>query len=488
MQSLTTVAIVVGRALRDLQGQISSPGGVQDLLYRLGWSWPPGLDTSTLTLDFSEVLTALASLEFDLDAGADTSTLVADTGNLIEAIAGLATAVTTAVNGLSTIPAYLTATNLATELPVRLLDYLIVDILLRSAPSVVSVCNCIGLVSFDPYVANNAIFQVEHVRRVIHWDRVPTLFSSPQQLFVDVYGWGAATYNGDNLVAAIGTILQMVGFSARVALLSPAAEKNLTGNAPPNPDPSPPQQISVILFQDYIAGGVSAGLSVFPLRPTSAGTDGGLALVPFAHFQPAGAAWTFPLTDQLTFAISASGTVDPSLGVVLLFRVGKPPSLLLNAFTSGTPLSPVSGQLSAQVAYAPTDPDGVSLLSCEGVDVSAQSLTCDGGLVLANGVPDISVGGAVGKGSLSLDPSLMDGFLQSIMPADAVDVAFDLGIQWTGRNGFSFTGGAGGSLNIPLHLDLGPISVDDMQVSFSPQATPMAITIGVSASGELGPI
>ncbi|WP_331724248.1 hypothetical protein OG416_35715 (plasmid) [Streptomyces longwoodensis] len=100
-------------------------------------------------------------------------------------------------------------------------------------------------------------------------------------------------------------------------------------------------------------------------------------------------------------------------------------------------------------------------------------------------------------GTVHIQPGGGDGdsFLRRILPAQGLTVPFQAGLGWTRRSGLSFTGQAGLEADLPLHLPLGPLTVDRLHLGVragTPDGGPAdpvaAVEASLSARLALGPV
>lgn len=82
-----------------------------------------------------------------------------------------------------------------------------------------------------------------------------------------------------------------------------------------------------------------------------------------------------------------------------------------------------------------------------------------------------------------------DGFLKSILGDKPHFIDLSGTIYWSSKHGIGFEGTAGFSILLPLHLSLGPISIDAIAIdaSIGTGNTPK-IGMGINVSGDLGPL
>ncbi|MCM2393263.1 DUF6603 domain-containing protein [Streptomyces albipurpureus] len=101
------------------------------------------------------------------------------------------------------------------------------------------------------------------------------------------------------------------------------------------------------------------------------------------------------------------------------------------------------------------------------------------------------------EGAVRIAPSQgdADSFLRRILPDQGLVVPFDLGLAWSRRNGLALTGRAGLETSLPLHIALGPLTIDQLHLALrvgTPEAGPAdpvaTVEASVSARLALGPV
>jgi len=99
-----------------------------------------------------------------------------------------------------------------------------------------------------------------------------------------------------------------------------------------------------------------------------------------------------------------------------------------------------------------------------------------------------SVAGEVRNGKLVVDLSNADGFIGSLLSGFGLESDFNLGLGYSTRDGIFFRGSATLDIQIPLHLQLGPVEISGLTLSvgISEDAFPIGIATDIKAA--LGPL
>jgi hypothetical protein len=467
--TLELVAAELGRVLAPLEERLRG-GEVLGLLEELGFRFPPELTEQTeLVQALEDTATAagkLPGLVTQLVAAVEQEDLT----KLTQLGEQLLTLVKQVIGGFDTISAKLKAaagalasippariTGFATELPGRLLDYLLVSYLEADHRVLLNFLTLLGVVELrqeagDPMDPTKP----PYLHKQLHLDQFGELLRAPEHVLESLYGWGQPVLRADLLLERLGDVL--------TSLNVPAAVDPGGAGAPP--------VLRVLLFD---------------LRPTTGVTPPGLdATLQFALTD--GLTIEIPLTaDGWSMALAAKGTLTGGVGV----RVTPPANLSL-----APPAGTVSGEVSLGVTGAPPDPAQPFLLLGQAgatrLEAGSVGVRAGAGFAL-----DVATGKAVGevlleariaKGHVVVSFGGADSFLASIIPADGLEGAFDLTAGWSGSRGVYFEGSGGIEVNLGLHVTLGPFLVETLHLRLGVGADGLEVETSVSGSGSLGPL
>ncbi len=379
-------------------------------------------------------------------------------------------------------PEYLTATGIRDQFFGRVADVLTIHAIGSIVPAAIPVGALFGVFEFRQLPADPAIFQVKHVRQVVRWDRLSTLFTDPTQLIRDVYGWGTPNFRGNLLVGNIGRVVEYISADAAQRALPRAAEEQLAGRAVPEADLDPAAQLFVSLDKGLGAAAFAAGLTLYPLRPSTAGAaDGGIGLSPYVF----GTAETsFSLSDNLSLVLSGSAALEG--GIALLIRAGQDPKFLTGLIDGGPG---TSGSLSGAFTMALRSADAAGGRQTL---FSAPSVVFDAAAVIAGlGITadlDPSILFKLEDGRIHIASDGADGFLGSILPDEGITTTVDLEASWSHRDGLNIKGGAGLSTVLDLHKRAGPLRVDSLALALKGGPQGLTGTVGVSGGVSIGPV
>lgn len=378
----------------------------------------------------------------------------------------------------------LNAEGFLQKLQDELLPYLIVESLRKGHPLEYSALRLLGLVTVEQQVALTAA-RSSHVVRRINWSNVIQLLTAPKKVFEDVYGWGTPDFDALQLGLNIADFLDSLGFSSYLLEMDGATAQVLEEK--PNAEPN---LIKYYLKMPFALSGENAmnadfGLGIFPL-PQSNGLKPGFAVLPYGN---ANVSSSVKITDQISFAFETALQVAGGIGLVVRpdqdikiftgFQGGNGAGAASGAFkvgllftgTGSTPIRPI----------AVTDTKYVELQGV-GVHVGADLLISDQRELFAEF--------ELRRGKLAIGADGTDGFLSTVLPAEGITANFDLVLGISTRRGVYFRGSGGLEIQLPTHVQLGPIELQSITVSIPvvPNGSAIPLSAGASVKLALGPM
>jgi hypothetical protein len=484
--SLDQLVRQVGHGVLVVAGAATARDGPRSLLRALGWDMPPGVDDIGLAVvDVSTLAEKLDDLERELAAGTTGAALDAKFLDVVLEVQSVLGHLRAVADGISVAGDYVDKTQIKSELLPRLSSLLVVSGLAASSPFALMLLQFCGVVTVEEHEADPTIFQVDHIRPVIHWDLLGRLFTDPLGLVQEHYGWGTADFQADSLVANLSGLVELVGAPVRVRQLPRRVEEQLAGAPVPEADASPATQLIASFLRGDEAGGLDVGISLYPLRPTAAGgTDGGLGVSPYVH---GGTDLSFALAEQVTVEFQTTLALDS--GIALQIRPNVPVSIKAGLLGPGGVVDGVAGRVLALLTFAGEADGQLNLLSTPGGGlVEARSVTFGGGVDLARGVLAPSFAARVTGGHAVLRTDDADSFVASITPRDGAEAHFDLGLRWSGIEGFSFEGSAQLGTDLPVHVSIAGFRIEYLHVGLGASASGVPLELSVTGSGSLGPL
>jgi hypothetical protein len=380
--------------------------------------------------------------------------LIGVLSQVLDAILAIGPALGTAVTGAAglTAPQRARLQTEVAQLPKRLLDFVVLSYLAGRSAQAMGVLTLVGVVDdgltpIDP--ADPTVLPVR--RRVLHFDRLLSLFTDPSGFLGGVFDFGNPSFDGAKLFARVAAYL--TAFELPFAFLAP---------------PGLPPALEAFLVRLSVDPATSPPSAVALLRVPAAQD------VTFSV--PIGPLWTLTVTVRGRFDGGLEGRFQPPLNVSL-----RPP-------TGGL-------EIDASLALTAERGDPIVLLGEAGASrVEVDKLAVALGLrataaIGGTGTTEPSAQVDLTGGHLLIDLSSGDGFISTIAGNAKIESTFDLHALWSPSTGLKFGGSGGLELAIPTHLELGPIEITSLYLSVrlaDDGSVPTEISGAFKAS--LGPI
>jgi hypothetical protein len=475
-------------ALARLNAYVSDAAGLRELLAELGWEVPDTVED--IGLDPTVISTLVTALEnarnLDLE-NAEFEDVMATYG-LVATAAGLLAAdiAELADGGAGDLGAVVADTA---ELTKRLIDFLLVEQVRRTAPPVYEALRVVGIFELKAPTdsGESGPNRSDRTRRVVRFDRVPKVLTDPIGLFEEVYGWGTPTSRLDRLIDRLFYLMVSLGTPA--SLEYPLLEKRRSLAAPVVVDESAddvsPELRIPLLHADLDGVTAEAGFGLLAVPPPQGGSQG-LALTPYAE----GTLSTdIGLDARQLWILGLSADVDVSLGVGAVVRPGEGVRILGDLFGPGT-----SARATVKAALTRRAEQASTMLLfgvAGGSGISAQGITIGAGLDMSTSeVPELMLEGALDGGFIRIDAGEGDGFLTKVLPKEPIEAEFDFGIGWSTKRGVYFGRGRL-EVKIPVHLEIGPVALDviELGMRIAPAQPPeLPLYVAITGGLKLGPI
>ena len=366
------------------------------------------------------------------------------------------------------------------EFPKRLIDYLIFNYLFLRQPKIFGALFLMGVLDEEPLEAN--AYQRTGTVKSVKWDRLPNWFSKPRTVINSLYQW-------DNNFDATKFLERFQMFIQAMALPGGLYKQNDTvrialGNSTNN---LPELRIPIFTTGAYPATFAQFGLNVSTAEQIDANRKKGLALIPyFAGSAIADA----DINESWKVNIKSSLTLDAGAGVIL-----RPPSIVetfQNIFTNPTEAGTLELFFSVlQKANAAGSTEEIYVFG----DTENTRLTLSGisSTVFVKTNPnsqDVGIEGEVKEIKLVILPGKedADAFIKMILPAGGIQASFGFGLGLSSLNGFYFKGASNIEILIPLHLQLGPVTIQNVLVAIALEDRKIPVEISTTIIGDLGPL
>ncbi len=472
--------------LKEIQGDLSEAKAFINLM---GWDLPPGLqDIGLAALDLGNFIEKL-----DAVAGASNE-VWEDEIAMIGRVADLAVAVNDLVNKIlilaDELPAklsgfgdYVDRTNIHKELPRRLFDFLLTNYLARTSPLSYAVLHLVNIIDYPHFDADPVNFQVEHIRATVNYHHFKTLFTDPGKLAEEAYGWNTPDYDPTILLQRIQLLFQALAMRSRIQPLNTQAEEIWTNTTVTETIPMP--QLITFLFEERgTIAGLRVGLSIFGVRPTTAGAgDGGIGMVPIVQGQLQG---SIPLSRFGDTFLDFYGKADLIKSLAISLR----PNHDLEVSTASSFTEAVAGRFAIGFRYGSPESERKALLSfISGAKIQFQSLSIAGGMEKTTAKPaqsfmELNLVGC----ALTVSLSEADGFIKNSISQNKIEGSFDLKIGWSSTAGIYFEGSGGLEISFPTHIQLGVFHIDSLQLGLKTGEEQLALEASATGGMDLGPL
>jgi hypothetical protein len=462
--TLESVLLELGKLLTPMQ-QLLGPS----MFNRLGVQLPASIaGNAGLLSKLSDAGAKAGALAADVTAlesaiaGGDTEAIIAAGVPMIAHIAQLVTSLEAVGTSLQSLMGGLTPAeqqqlaDVAGNMAVRTLEYMIVGYLHTRFPVLTNVFSTVGIVDIeptpDPGLDYSLTMLLPPVPRRFYIDRIPTLFSHPDQLLRQVFKWGDPAFDGLALFQRLQILLEAIAIPARIYQPSgqPASLEAYLFMLQANPATNPP--------------GLKGSLTL----------PGSLT---YTNSFPLSTLWQATMDTKATFDAGLGITINPPFDVTVL-----PPTGSVSLSTS----------LGIKAQKAGGDPivligeSGGSGLTATSI---ALSLGVDATLGASGGSITPTVSLSIDGGKLKIDFSKGDGFIQKILSGINLDADFSLQGNWDPKNGLKLQGQAGVEILIPLHIDLSVLVVNGLYFSIGFGGTPpLQIGLATQLTANLGPL
>lgn len=464
--TLETLAQQLGLALQPLQAQLT-PANIIPFLSQLGLTFPPQLTAqsafmnavnagATATGALPNLLSQLASdIASDNDAN-----ILQDGIQLIEQISTVVSSleqIGLQLGIVASVPGNLPGMNaaevasFAETLASDLLSYLLISYVAQIQPAVVGVLNLLGVVDYisNPGVTGDPTHP-PYVERHLELSRLSGLFTSPAASLESLFAWGSPTFDGTQMIPRLNDSLNLLGLTSKIRTPGPpTALDSFMFSFQANPATNPP------------------GLTVSVNESLPSGIDLTLPLT---------ATWSVRVQAQGTFSAGLSATIVPPANVGLQPPTGSLTGLLEMDLTA---TAPVAGQPIILIGEAA----GSAVQTTSFAFGAALNITWN----TTTATADPSVTFAVKGGKVIIDTTDADGFLADVLSGVDVQAGFDFAATWRADTGLHVTGGAQLEIDLPLHLDLGPVTLPILYLIGGIANDAITLEVSVALGVTLGP-
>ena len=457
------LALELGIAIKPLQDLLTP-----ELFLRLGVELPQSISTDQPLLSALEVAgVSVRALEPNIEqlstgiTNKDVNQILSSSIVLFESIKDLVIQLKTVgsridnlANGLPPIERD-QLKNLATDFATRTLEYLLVGYIDKRLPNLTNTFALLGIIDKEPRPSPKLdVSQAANdlVPRRFYFDRLPKLFTQPQKHLTEAYNWATPGFDAKVLFGKVQDLLESLGSPATIYDL-PGGNQTLEAYA-----------FNIDLDESSLQKGLLFNLSL-PGNTT------------FNH--------------SVDFSSLWKGTVEIEANYAAGMEVKVLPPFKINA-------NPPSGEVELKttlglLAEKPAN-ERIDILSiANGTRLDAKSIGGSFGIrsILGTSGGDVepTVSIFIDDGKLISDTSEGDGFIQKILSAIKINADFSIAAIWTPDDGLSFQGDAGIEILIPLHIDLGVLFINGLNLRLGiTNEIPLQVRLATEIRVELGPL
>jgi hypothetical protein len=271
--------------------------------------------------------------------------------------------------------------------------------------------------------------------------------SSPRQELIDLYGWGDPGFDGKRLLKAVQTLV--AGFGLPSLFDDPSTTLDLfLLEIQPKTDVDP--KGILITVKSEVSTGTQQFVKDF---------------------------WKIEARADASFHADTALVLQPNGHVAVTVPPGFPP-VQGDLFVKWTGRKPSS-------SFVILGEAGASRIEVEELSVTLTISLSAGGSATTGA---FRFEAAARKCKVVIDSSKGDGFLQKLLPIPKAEAEFDLLMGVSSASGFFFNGSSALEIQLPLHVGLGPVSLEGLTIGIKPKAGAIPISVGADVKGELGPL
>jgi hypothetical protein len=456
LQSLLSQA---GLALAPLRS-VNTPDQAVALFRKLGYEIPPAAFGGALTALSTEANQLINAVRLLAEATGE--------GGVAAAIANLFPRIVSTVDAIRQLHTQIQAggggalPNIA-DLPRRLTDFLVLELVERQRPDFHETLFLLGLIE---HKANPGPGEST---RLINWNRLGQVFSEPGRIANDVYRWDT-DFDIDEFLTRLEKVMKATALPGGIYPQSDAARTALGNTTPGLRELRFPILQKGITPETYSQFGIT-----FSPAEAQAGKKKGFALMPYII---GATEFHFEVCDRGEVVFKSTADIR-GVGVVI-----RPP------FTAEGLLN-VTGSFDAslKIQEKPIRTEELILVGSKGgTRLSIQGLGINWFVAGTRENLDLGFEAEVQKVRLVVAPGEGDGFLQKVLSGLKIDAEAGVAFGITLLSGFTFRGGAKLAIAIGTHVSLGPIEIDGLRFELGPADDQITLDAGGVVKFDLGPL
>jgi len=448
----------------------SPPESLVSFMGQLGWNTNQMIPAIG---DLGAIVAAVREL-VEGDEGLDP----ADVMQLIGKAAALFGAIRDLSNIGGGLPGTIDLNEFKNDFPGQVVQYLVVEHLLNNRPTIGALLLTLGVIRLIDRPAAGQ--RPPYLRREIAFADIQKSLSDPLILFKNTYRWGQADLDGLRILHNLFRLGESIGIDVSIQPVGEPARTMFLQGA------NPVTEANTQSLRWQLVGGsmgpvdASAGIALQVL-PAKGGDLPGLGLMPFANGT---ASSRMELSEEIALEVKAGFDVEG--GVALVVRPAKNVELLTDL---DSVVSSSNTEIAAAVEYHAADGGKTVVIGVKG------------GSRFEFGALGVSLGARMRGsarsvyGELALREAALvikggedaDGFLAKLLP-DEIRADASLTVGLDSNAGLYFTGSGGLEIQLPLHIELGPLEILGATIAVKPSAQGIPVELGGTIKGNLGPL
>ena len=380
-------------------------------------------------------------------------------GNLLQGIITSVKSFTDLANSIKTLSgvsgiAQAKLNEFAEKLPRRLFDYLVVRNL-ESVPVLPEVLEFVGIIQRNlENIISNVPSSSEIDRYIFEINQIGKFIKSPKDVLKILYRWGENTFGNSELLTDLQYLFNKAGATAVL-------------NNTANPPVLDVLKLKISPKSDVQPWALKIGIS----EDIHIDNSGVIA---------SGGNWKLEALSKNDLKAGASIVIHPKGNIDFDSST---------AVTGDYGLRFTAGKADNSPFIIFGDAEGSRLEMAKFIVSASAGLNFD----LGNSASAaFKVLGEIKGGKLKIDMSQGDGFLAQILSGIKIDSDFDLGFGFDSEDGLFFNGSSTLEIQLPTHIDLGPIEIDalNFSIGIGTASGELELPIGLSTNfkAELGPI
>lgn len=455
------------RFFRPVIAGAGDAGAAKAFLFNLGYVPPPQFKVlESLKANIDAVMAVIEDManisDTQIEANPELIVLHAKNGvqsvnALVNDLLNIADVLQTELSGSE----LLEQTDILQTLPRKIFDYLTIEYLKENHYKTYSALNLFGVIEIRAIRTTANPFESPRLQRTFHWDRIGELFRSPLTLLKDTIKDNDQYFYSEAL-----ELIQDVGFS--LGLFPHYKDTNTDVLKFICHDPLieewPGFSTLEILRFPLLPGDLDTlGIDIYPIINRTENKIKGLVLV--LGFDPANK--EFDISDKLKLTLELSGSVANGFGIV----IDENDEFKFATDLFGSPqnaLDNIQFDFRARITNKASAPgaDNEKLLQLGTANGNRLEI---GAFNLAFGIEKkqntkLYVEAELLQGLIVLKFDEADGFISKVL-GKGIESRFDVGVGFSNSNGFYFSNSSTLAIDIPAHMQLGPLEIKNLQIS-----------------------